>query len=340
MDPITQGALGAVLPQSLSKKAHMGWATLLGWFSGMAPDIDVFIRSNTDPLLALEYHRQFTHSLFFVPLGGLVCALFFYALLRSRLSFGFRRCLLYCTLGYATHALLDACTSYGTLLFWPFSQQRFSWDTVSVVDPLVTIPLILLVIFAAKTRKRTFAVLGLSWVIGYQLIGFYQNQRVQAVGHELAELRGHKPLRLAAKPTLGNILLWKVIYETEQGFQTDGVRASTSLKVYRGEFVAKPNIKRDYPWLDLQSQQALDLKRFSWFSQGYLAIDKNNPLRVFDARYSLLPNEARGLWSIRLSPIAKPDQHVEYVTDRDVNTKKREQFFSMLKDEYEGGIEY
>ena len=43
-------------------------------------------------------------------------------------------------MGYATHGLLDSCTSYGTQLFWPFSDVRVAWDTMSIVDPLFTVP--------------------------------------------------------------------------------------------------------------------------------------------------------------------------------------------------------
>ena len=53
MDPLTQGTIGAVLPQALSKK-NLGIVALLGFLSGMAPDLDIFIRSSTDPLLSLE----------------------------------------------------------------------------------------------------------------------------------------------------------------------------------------------------------------------------------------------------------------------------------------------
>ncbi|GAL32009.1 integral membrane protein [Vibrio maritimus] len=41
-------------------------AGALGLLSGLAPDIDVLIRSSHDPLLFLEFHRQFTHSLLFI----------------------------------------------------------------------------------------------------------------------------------------------------------------------------------------------------------------------------------------------------------------------------------
>jgi membrane-bound metal-dependent hydrolase YbcI (DUF457 family) len=41
-----------------------------------------------------------------------------------------------CSLGYATHAILDVATSYGTFLLWPFIEIRYSWNIISIVDPL------------------------------------------------------------------------------------------------------------------------------------------------------------------------------------------------------------
>ncbi len=51
MDPLTQGLLGAALPQSASNKRHIVAAGVLGVAAGMAPDLDVLIRSSSDPLL-------------------------------------------------------------------------------------------------------------------------------------------------------------------------------------------------------------------------------------------------------------------------------------------------
>ncbi len=42
--------------------------------SFVIPDMDVLIRSASDPLLAIEYHRHFTHALAFIPVGGLIAA--------------------------------------------------------------------------------------------------------------------------------------------------------------------------------------------------------------------------------------------------------------------------
>ena len=58
MDPISQGALGGALSQSIANKHNIARITLVGCLAGMAPDLDVLIQSDTDPILFLEFHRQ------------------------------------------------------------------------------------------------------------------------------------------------------------------------------------------------------------------------------------------------------------------------------------------
>ena len=137
MDPLTQGALGAALPQTIAKKRHVGRAGLFGFLAGMAADLDVFFRSPQDPLLFLEYHRQFTHSLVFIPIGGVLCGVLLYTLIGRRWNLSLLQSFLFCTLGYATHSILDSSTSYGTQLFWPFSDEKVAWNAISIIDPLL-----------------------------------------------------------------------------------------------------------------------------------------------------------------------------------------------------------
>ncbi len=90
MDPITQGLVGASLSQSVCKKQDLMAAGVLGILAGMAADLDVLIRSANDPLLFLEFHRQFTHSLLFIPVGGLLCALVLHPLIAKKLGLSFQ----------------------------------------------------------------------------------------------------------------------------------------------------------------------------------------------------------------------------------------------------------
>ena len=118
----------------------------------MAPDLDVFIKSSYDPLLSLEYHRQFTHSFIFIPFGAIIVTLFTYYFFKKYITF-FEN-YIFAFIGYSTHALLDACTSYGTQLLWPFSNYRFAWNSVSIIDPLLTIPILLLMFLAVILKNK------------------------------------------------------------------------------------------------------------------------------------------------------------------------------------------
>ena len=71
MDPFTQGVVGAVAAQQKAKNQNTLIPAIFGFFAGMAADLDVLIRSSSDPILALEFHRQFTHSLIFIPIPSL-----------------------------------------------------------------------------------------------------------------------------------------------------------------------------------------------------------------------------------------------------------------------------
>ena len=75
MEPLTQAALGAAAAVACTRKTPFKHAFWLGALGGLLPDADVLIRSSNDPLLHLEYHRQFTHSLLFIPAGGLITAM-------------------------------------------------------------------------------------------------------------------------------------------------------------------------------------------------------------------------------------------------------------------------
>lgn len=330
MDPLTQGVLGATLPQSASRKKHIAIAGFIGCIGGIAPDVDVFIRSDSDPLLFLEYHRQFTHSLFFIPVGGLIVGLILYGLLGQRWNLSPKLSIAFATLGYGTHALLDACTTYGTQLLWPFSEQRFAWNAISIIDPAYTLPILTLVLIAGYKKQPLLARIALAWVFAYPAIGLIQRDRAIEVGRELAASRGLDPTRLEAKPTLANLLVWKIVCETDDYFYVDAVRVGLDTKIYSGDVIATLDIDRDLPWLDQNSQQAKDVERFSWFSNGYVAIDPVLPNRVIDVRYSVLPNEINALWSIELMPGAAPEVHAQYLNHRDRSPETIQKFRDMV----------
>jgi len=315
MDPITQGVLGGVASQVVSKPSEKRRAAVIGIVSGMAADLDVLIRSNTDPMLALEYHRQFTHSLFFIPIGALLCALLFhYLIMRQRQVFA--KTYLFAFAGYATHAVLDACTTYGTLLLWPFSNMRVAWNNVSVVDPLFTLPLLLFFFIALRKRATQWGIVAAVYAVSYLSLGLVQNQRASDAALSLANSRGHQAIRLGVKPSFANIVVWKSVYEYQGRYYVDAIRVLENTKVIEGSSTEKLDLDKHFPWLDGKTQQARDVERFRWFSNQHLGLDPEDPNRIIDIRYSLIPNRMDGMWGIVLRKGAGDNEFVDWTTTR------------------------
>ncbi|MBL6850454.1 MAG: metal-dependent hydrolase [Alphaproteobacteria bacterium] len=327
MDPVSQGAFGAIFSQTISNKKKLLVGSILGCMAGMAPDLDIFIRSDTDPLLKLEYHRQFTHALIFIPVGAFLVALFSRLLFKKYLNW--IETYIICFIGYATHGLLDACTSYGTQLLWPFSDMRVSWNNVSVIDPFLTIPVIVFVIIAVLRKNKLMPFLGIIYIFIYLGFGLVQSNRAEEVGKKIASIRGHESMRLTVKPSLGNLFLWKSIYEDRGFYYVDAVRLFSTKQYCEGTKIKKLDNLIDFNDLDKKSQQYLDIDRFNWFSQGYLGIGKSKNI-ITDVRYSAVPNEVDGLWGIKIDSSKKSLEHVEWVVNRSDYGKKWKRFFNLL----------
>ena len=327
MDPLSQGTVGAAFAQSSANKNNLLKVSLVGFLAGLVPDLDVLIQSSTDPILFLEYHRQFTHSLFFIPFGSFIVALLIFPLIRKSISF--KTVYIASLLGYATHGLLDACTSYGTLLFWPFSYERIAWNNISIVDPLFTIPAFILVITAIKTKKRKYSLFSIGWIIFYLSLGFVQYERALSTAYKLAESRGHDAQRVTLKPSFGNLILWKSIYEYEGSYYVDAIRTVESSSVCLGESIRIFDYQQHLPTLDKDSQQALDLERFRWFSQDYLGFDQRKNL-VTDVRYSMLPNQIDAMWGLIIDDQKSSNEHAIWWTGRDLDQNQLNLFVDML----------
>ena len=327
MDPISQGTVGAVFAQSAANKNNIAIIGVVGFFAGLAPDLDVFIRSSTDPVLFLEYHRQFTHSLFFIPFGALIVSVFLFPLVRKSLSF--KATYVASFLGYATHGLLDACTSYGTLLFWPFSNERITWNNISIVDPLLTIPAIILLVVAVKTSRRLFSFFAVGWIVFYLALGLVQYERALSAGLKLAQLRGHSAERMTLKPSFGNLILWKSIYQYEDRFYVDAIRAGRVLTWCFGESIKIFDYQYHLSDLEKNSQQMRDIERFRWFSQDYLGFDGDKNL-VTDVRYSMIPNQIAPMWGLVIDEWKSTNEHAVWWTSRDLNDESLSLFAEML----------
>ena len=327
MDLLTHGLVGAALAQSAAPKEEARVAAGIGFLAGMLADADALITSANDALLVLEVHRHFTHALLFIPVGALIAAALLWPFLRRRL--GFPRLYLYALLGYALAGALDACTSYGTHLLWPFSDERLALSIIAVVDPLMTLAIGIPVAVGIIRRRPNAARLGLALGICYLALGLAQHERAESAALALARERGHEARRLLVKPTIGNLVLWRSTYIESGRIYADGVHVAARIRAYRGESAPRFDPARDLRWAPPGSPARRQADRFAQLSDGYLARHPRRPAMIGDARYAMLPTSVEPLWGI-VFEAERPDARVELVTDRTLTPEARGRFVDML----------
>ncbi len=329
MDIVTQGLLGAAAAQSASNRRNVRIAAVTGSLAAMLADTDVFIRSDADPLLVLEYHRHFSHSLIFIPFGALIASLLLWPILRRHLQWA--HIYGYAFLGYATAGLLDACTSYGTRLLWPFSDAAIAWSIISVVDPVFSLILVAALILAWRLRNRRWAWLGMGLALAYLLAGAVQHQRALAVAEQLAAERELTPQRVLVKPTMGNLVLWRAIAVVDDEAYIDAVRVGpfAGTKVYPGAVV--PIIDPDaWGHLPRDSVAHRELRRFHRYSDRLLGAHPVDPNFIGDLRYAMVPTGTAPLWGIVLDP-HDPDAAIDFEARRELTPEMRQHFGQMLR---------
>jgi inner membrane protein len=328
MDLLTHGLLGASLAQSAAQPRETRMAAGVGLAAGLLADADALIRSSSDPLLELEFHRHFTHALAFVPVGALIAAAVLWPFLRRRIAFP--RLYLYAFLGYALAGFLDACTSYGTYLFWPFSEGRVSWSLISIFDPVFTLLLAVPLVFGIIKRQARAAQIGVALAAGYLALGLWQHERAESAAQALVAERGHRPERLLVKPTIGNVVLWRSTYVVGGRIHADGVRVGLGeARIYHGESVELFDPARDLPWAPPGSGARLQAERFLRFADGYATRHPSRPELIGDARYAMLPTAIAPLWGL-VYEAERPDAGVRFVTDRALTPEMRQRFIDML----------
>ena len=328
MDLLTQGLAGALLASAGAKPDERRHAAMAGFAAGLLADADVLIRSSDDPLLFLEFHRHFTHALLFVPVGGLLAAGLLWPWLGRRL--GFARLYLFALLGYAPSGLLDACTSYGTLLLWPLSDARIAWSVIAIVDPLFTLGLLVALGLALRRRSALAARFGLLFALVYLGLGTLQHQRALAAATGLAASRGHVVERALVKPTLGNLLLWRSIYESGGRFHVDAIRvgAFSATRVYPGGELPRLPVADAARHAPPGSRLHADILRFERFSDGFVVAYPGRPGVLGDVRYANLPDALEPLWGITLPN--DPSRHADYAFFRDASPATRARFLALL----------
>ncbi len=268
----------------------------------MSPDLDIFIPTIGDPTAGWVWHRGPTHSFVAVPVLALLTTLVF-MLVKSMRPHKLT-VLTAAALGVATHAPLDALTTYGTVLFWPFTDYRVAIDWMPIIDPIFTFTLVGLMIVATWRKLVPLSIA--ACVFGGMYIGFgaWQHGRAMQAVEALADARGHVPSRVFAMPSPGALSAWRGLYEVNGTLHADGIFVP-----YVGETRVRVGTSRALSALigEPESDRRHHFDTFSWFSLNTLVPpDESKPMLVGDGRYSSDPAGFVPLWGLDFTGGGEP----------------------------------
>jgi inner membrane protein len=211
LDPFTHITTGALGGQTIRDRFH---GRYIFWFcvlSAWIPDMDNLIGLG-DPEFSLLHHRGITHSF----LGGLAIAVLLAAIFKFFIrSFPFLAGTLLSYACIGSHIFLDLITSYGTQIFAPFTNNRHMIQCVFILDPIFTLPLIIILYlsFRLKQKRRQIAVAGLLWVLLYPMANLGIRGALQTYLEKTLTQQHLSYSKIYVTPAILTPLFWKVIVE-------------------------------------------------------------------------------------------------------------------------------
>lgn len=298
MDSLTQIVLGAACGEIALGRKIGNKALLFGAIGGTIPDLDVFIGKflYNNEIQAMAFHRGFMHSLLFAVPAAFVFGWFTYKFYNSgkRKETTVQKDWIWLFfLSIFTHPILDCFTPYGTQLFAPFSDYRVAFNTISVVDPIYTLPflicMIVILFFKRSNAKR------LKWTkAGIYISSFYllftlgNKFYIDSVFKKSFKKAGISMDRFSAQPSIFNNILWYAVAETKDKYHLTFYslldKSATANKII--------SIEKNHDLIDMNAE---NLKTLAWFSNDYYRISKKEKIGTYkytDLRYPMLnPND-------------------------------------------------
>ncbi|GAM54038.1 hypothetical protein JCM19231_3558 [Vibrio ishigakensis] len=243
------------------------------------PDLDVMLDYG-DAVSNTIKHRGFTHSLLLMPPFALLLS-WIYCRFRPDAFWTLGRVFFLTISVLVTHTLLDAMTTYGTQLLWPF-EGYFELRNIFIIDPLYTLPLLIAIGVALFSRSR-----GGRWCQAVVLIstlylvwGYAAQQSVTERVQENLAAQNLPSENVIVMPTPFNTVLWRVVV-MDEGKYWEGL-ASILDKDDRIDFVSRPT--GSWP-LEEKPETLQGLKAFS---HNYLKYrEENDALIVTDLRLGM-----------------------------------------------------
>lgn len=287
MDSLTQITLGAAVGEAILGKRVGNKAAFWGAVCGTIPDLDVMLNPLFSEATQLAIHRGFSHSILFSIIAAPVLGLLFSKFHRKD-NVSWKSWSLLAFLSLFTHPILDSFTNYGTQLFNPFSDYQVAFNTIFVIDPLYTLPfLVLLIITLFQKRnsknRKIFRYLGLGISSLYLAFTVINKLYINSVFENQAELQGIKFEKYMTAPTPFNNILWRGLFKTKYGYYEGFYSLFDQTDEIKFNFIQI----NDEPIKEIEHTYAI--QKLLWFSGKYFTItERENSYFFNDLRFGSL----------------------------------------------------
>ncbi len=223
MDPLTHALSGALLVRATAPQQQPQQLTLplrtriiAGFAAAAFPDLDLALRL-IDTLTYLNWHQGPTHSLILLPLWAFLLSHLFSHLTRKQ--YAWKMFYLPVCLGIAIHIAGELITSYGLMLFAPFSTERFSLPLVFVIDPWFSLIIIVgLVCSLIFPQYKTSAICALLGLVVYVTTLWGLQERARNIGNTYAKTQALNAAEVHALPQPLSPFNWKIILRHENTY--------------------------------------------------------------------------------------------------------------------------
>lgn len=294
MDSLTQIILGAACGEAVLGKKIGNKALLFGAVGGTIPDLDVFIGKwiYNNEIQAMAFHRGFMHSILFALCGCFLFGWFTYKLYNTgkrKETTILKDWILLFFWAIFTHPILDCFTPYGTQLFAPFTNYRVAFNTISVADPLYTLPFLVCIIVLmfynrTKTKRKFWLKAGIYLSSIYLVFTMINKVYIDSVFEKSFKKAGINIERFSAQPTILNNILWYAVAETEKQYHLTFYSLLDD-KSFSDKFIT---VNKNHSIIDMSDT---NLQTLAWFSNQYFNISKKDKIGTYkyvDLRYPML----------------------------------------------------
>jgi len=268
------------------------------------PDLDILINPFVDSVNELYFHRNITHSFFFLiaasPLFGWLINK-----IHPQLEVGWGKWTTLSFWAILSHILIDIPTTYGTQALQPFSNYPVTTGSMFIIDPLFTLPVLTGLITALCLQRSSSLRLhinraGLLISTLYLLWGLGIKAHVHSVFQESFKNQYNTYEKIKTNPNGPTTFLWSG-YIVKNDTLYHGLYSIFDESTHL-EFKKIPrNTEKIEPYLNDRALEAL-----MWFSRGFYTaeITPDGDLYYYDLRFGKddlwLTDDGKYVWRNKL----------------------------------------